>query len=158
MGGFTTAAGDAFLHALLNVDTVSMMSIYGCRQYPNEYKVNGRGVFADTIHVELPNLVNYVNLSKQLQVDRRAMLAVLCAFDRMKVNSYHRTRDFDYLLVASGFTPETGYIHIRDSRVGVGSEFPYYGTRLQLKRDIGNGWYEIAATGLRGTEECCIDP
>lgn len=133
------------------LDTVSRISIVDCRRDRNEYRVNRRWVFADTLQVEHPNLVNYVTLSEQLNVDPQVLLTAIRAFDAMKVNEYHRMDGFEYLRVAVGFTTELGYVHVPDTLVQIGAELPYSGACLSLKRNLGNRWFEVEgdACGLR---------
>lgn len=143
MGGFTVSAGEEFLRAMNGLDTVSRISIIDCRRDRNEYQVNRRWVFADTLQVEHPNLINYVTLSEQLHVDPQALLRAIRAFDTLQVNEYHRMSGYDYLKVAVGFTTELGYVHVPDALVQIGAELPFSGACLTLKRDLGKGWFEV---------------
>ena len=143
MGRFTVSAGEEFLRAVARMDTVSRISIIDCRRDRNEYQVNRRWVFADTLQVEHPNLVNYVTLSEQLQVEPAALLAAIRAFDAMKVNEYHRMDGYVYLKVAVGFTSELGYVHVLETSGQLGTKLPYSGACLLLKRDLGQGWFEV---------------
>lgn len=143
MGRFTVSAGEEFLRTMNGLDTISRISIIDCRRDHNEYQVNRRWVFADTLQAEHPNLVNYVTLGEQLHVEPPTLLAAIRAFDTMNVNEYRRMENYDYLRVAVGFTTELGYVHLPGDGGGVGAELPFFGACLRLKRDLGKGWFEV---------------
>lgn len=142
MGEFQVAAGDTFLEAIKGHDPVVSVSIIDCYR-AGDYQVNRRWVFGDTMQQEAPGRKSYSTLAQELGMEPDELLAVLRAFDALKVNEYRRMEGYRYLQVAVGFTQASGYVHLDGPLEAPDGLLPYSDRHLRLVRELGGGWYEV---------------
>lgn len=142
MGEFQVTAGDVFLKAIEGHDTLSRVSIID-RFRVGDYQVNRRWIFGDTLQQEAPGRKSYSTLAREFGMRPDELLAVLRAFDALKVNEYRRMEGYRYLQVAIGFTQARGYVHLDGPLEVADGLLTYFDSHLRLVQELAPGWYEV---------------